>query len=145
MRNHTAMVNTDRNLSPITVHMEEMTVDEINYSISHFICEIKKLDGNDYPSDTLYSIVVSLQLYFDKCGKSYKLLMDDQFSQIRHTLDNLMKQRARDGLNSGPKQAEVITTIEEDNLWLQGVLSTDTPKKLLHICSFSTFAHDLMK
>ena len=33
------------NISPISVALEDMTVDEINYSISRFVCELRKANG----------------------------------------------------------------------------------------------------
>ncbi|CAC5418561.1 unnamed protein product [Mytilus coruscus] len=49
-------------LSPIRVDLAEMSLDELNYSISRFICEVRKTDGTEYPPDTLYSLVICLQL-----------------------------------------------------------------------------------
>ena len=109
-----------------------MTVDEINYSLSRFICEVRKVDGSEYPADTLYSIIISIQLHLEKCNLKYKLLCDTEFQQIHHTLDNIMKQRAKSGVGQTKKQAQVITVEEEDALWRQGILGTDTPSKLLH-------------
>ncbi|CAC5407722.1 unnamed protein product [Mytilus coruscus] len=44
-------------LSPIRVDLAEMSLDELNYSISRFICEVRKTDGTEYPPDTLYSLL----------------------------------------------------------------------------------------
>ena len=78
-------------LSPIIVQLEEMSVDEINYSVCRFITEVRKLDGSDYPGDTLHTLVIMLQLYLCVKGNAYKLLVDDRFAEIRNALDNMMK------------------------------------------------------
>ncbi len=86
-----------------TVHMsrvlvlplEDMSVDELNFSISRFICEVKKCDGTDFPSSTLHGLIIALQIHLDSIGKKYKLLSDGVFQQIRNTWDNAMKMRAR--------------------------------------------------
>ena len=83
-------------ISPIMVFLEDMTIDEINNSVSRFIIEVKKMDGTEYPADTLYSLVISVQLYMDSIGRPYKFLNDESFIQIKNTLDNVMKSHARD-------------------------------------------------
>ena len=65
------MANTDMtaNMSPVDPSLEEMTVDELNFCVSRFITKVRKADGNEYPPDTLYSLVISIQLYMEKCDK----------------------------------------------------------------------------
>ncbi|XP_046565575.1 uncharacterized protein LOC124274278 [Haliotis rubra] len=130
--------DTSRNLSFIMVPLEEMSVDELNYTISRFVCEVKKTDGTDFPSDTLYGLVICLQLHMDSIGKAYKFLTDDAFLQIKNTLDNMMKRRAKDPSSKPPVQAEVITPEEEEVLWAKGVLGSDNPKQLLDTIFYLT-------
>ena len=47
-------------MSFIPVNLCQMTKDEINYSISRFICEVRKADSSEYPRDTTYQLVTSL-------------------------------------------------------------------------------------
>jgi hypothetical protein len=120
------------NLSPIRVKLENMSVDELNFCISRFLCEAKKVDGTDYPADTVHSLVICLQLFMDTRGQQYKFLSDPLFQQIRNTLDNVMKERTRNHVGGPKKQAQIITTEEESSLWECGTLGSDTPDKLLH-------------
>ena len=53
-------------LSPILVELSEMTKDEINYTVSRFIMEICKKNGEKYPGSSLKQIVLRLQFYFNK-------------------------------------------------------------------------------
>lgn len=48
-RNKQAMEQPQLNISPILVQMEDMTVDELNFSISRFIVEVKKEDRTEFP------------------------------------------------------------------------------------------------
>jgi hypothetical protein len=115
-------------LSPILVDLEQMTVDEVNevnYSICRFITEVRRVDGAEYPGDTIRSLVIMLQLYLEVCGNAYKLLIDDRFAQIRNSLDNVRKSRARSGIGVTKRQAEIITVEEKD------ILGTGDPKTLL--------------
>jgi hypothetical protein len=82
-RNETAKYSPD--ISPIFVDIDDMTKDELNYSISRFICEATTVDGSEYPSETIHSFVICLQLYLDTIGRNYKFLNDDAFSQIKNT------------------------------------------------------------
>ncbi|CAC5393031.1 unnamed protein product [Mytilus coruscus] len=81
-------------LSQIRVDLAEMSLDELNYSISRFICEVRKTDGTEYPSYTFYSLVICLQLYMDTLGYNHIFLSDSSFIQIKNSLDNVMKLRA---------------------------------------------------
>lgn len=130
-RNETAKKSPD--ISPILVDLDDMTKDELNYSISRFLCEVRKIDGSEYvyPSETMHGFVITLQLYLDTIGKSYKFLSDEAFSQIKNTLDNIMKSKAKENIGGSIKQALPITEEEEDLLWQKNVLGDDTPEKLV--------------
>jgi integrase len=112
--------------------LENMTKDELNYSISRFICEVKKKNGDDYPGETLHELVISLQLHFDLKGKPLKFLNDPDFMQLKNTLDGVMKDRAKAGLGIRRKQAQVITLEEEEILWQKNVLGSSNPTQLLN-------------
>ena len=62
-------------ISPIAVNLEEMTVDEINYSVSRFIFEVRNSNGTEYPADTLYSLVMCIQLYMEQLGYNINSLI----------------------------------------------------------------------
>ena len=68
-----------------------ITVENLNFAVCHFIMEVKKLDGSDFPGRTLYDIVICLQFTLEKLGYSFRLLNQDDFKRVRFTLDNLMK------------------------------------------------------
>lgn len=126
------VADADPTLSPIHPSLDEMTKDELNYSLSRFICEIKKKNGDEYPGETLHEIVICMQLHFELTNKSYKFLSDPDFLQIKNTLDGQMKHRAKSGLGGQRKQAGIITIEEEEEMWRQGVLGTDNPTKLVN-------------
>ncbi|XP_052086492.1 transcriptional regulator QRICH1-like [Mytilus californianus] len=117
-------------LSPIRVDLAEMSLDELNYSISRFICEVRKTDGTEYPPDTLYSLVICLQLYMDTLGYNHKFLSDSSFIQIKNSLDNVMKLRA--DVHVPKKQAEEISLEEEEKLWASDSLGSGNARHLLN-------------
>ena len=85
-------------LSPILVELSEMTKDEINYTVSRFIMEICKKNGEIDPGCSLKQIVLCLQFYLNKFGVNWKLLSDPYHMQLRNTLDNTMKDTAKSGI-----------------------------------------------
>ena len=108
-----------------------MTVDELRYSITRFIIEVKKNNGEDFPTRTLYQIVICFQEYLETFDLNYKLLQDDEFTEVKRVLDCTMKERAKKGIGINRKHAQVIILQEADTLWQKGILGTDTPEKLL--------------
>jgi hypothetical protein len=72
------------------------------------ICEATKVDG----SETIHSFVICLQLYLDTIRRNYKFLNDDAFSQIKNTLNNVMKIKSKDNIGGEKKQALPITEEE---------------------------------
>lgn len=130
-RNKTAVEQPVMDMSPIEVPLEKMTSDELNYSISRFVVEVRKENGDPYPGETLRGMIHMLQLHLEStCGKVYRFLSED-FLQIRNTLDTMMKKLKQRGVGADVKQAEVITLDEEEMLWNEGILGSETPTKLL--------------
>ena len=113
-------------LSPILVELSEMTKDEINYTVSRFIMEICKNNGEKYPGSSLKQIVLRLQFYLNKFRVNWKLLADPDFMQLRNTLDNTMKNNAKSGTGLTVKKAQEITLDKEELLW-KSELGSDNP------------------
>lgn len=124
-------------MSPIRVNLNNMTADELNFSISRFIVEVRKVNGDEYPGTTLKELVVMLQLHLQTLGKCHDLLSAD-FMQLHHTLDTTMKERVKKGVVRAGRQAEVITMEEEEMLWSRGVLGSATPRQLLYTLFYLT-------
>ena len=59
--------------------LESQSVEEINYGISRFVHEIKRVDGGDYPPKTIRQIVLLLQMHLIEHGKNFRLLMGKHF------------------------------------------------------------------
>ena len=100
--------------------------------MTKFITEVRKLDGSDFPPKTLYQIVICVQFYLETLGYTWHLIKDEVFTDLRHTLDNLMKPRTLMGICINVRKADIITKTEKDILWSRNVLGSDTPEQLLH-------------
>ncbi|CAC5409552.1 unnamed protein product [Mytilus coruscus] len=101
------LAKRDENISCIQPDLEEMTKDELCYSLSRFICEVIKENGEDYPGQTLYEILITIQMHFEQLGKCYKFVNDERFLQVKNTLDYTMKQRAYAGLGDTQEKSRI--------------------------------------
>ena len=118
-----------------------VTKSNLNEALCRFITEVKKVDGSEFPSRTLYDIVICLQFWLETQGFAWKLLNEDEFQDLRFTLHNVMKERVENGIGCRVRKAEVLTFTDEDLLWSLGLLGTHSPEVLLHTVLFSLGLH----
>ena len=71
---------------------------DLCFALSRFIREVKKLDGSEYPPNTLREIIIMVQMYLNENGIYWKLLEGSDFVSLRNVVDNTMKERHADGL-----------------------------------------------
>ncbi len=102
----------------ICVDLESKDVDksELCAALCQFLTEVRHADGHDYPGNTLYSIVVMLQLHYEKMDQTLKLIDDPEFLKVKNTLDILMKKRVADRISEKNKAADPITFEAEEEL-----------------------------
>ena len=111
---------------------ETITLDSLSVAIPHFISEVKKVNGQPYPSKTLYDIVICVQFQLELFGFTFKLLNDQDFSSIKWSLDNLMKKRTTEGVGMSVKKAQILSVSDEEYLWSLGLLGRHNPQVLLN-------------
>ena len=97
---------------------------------------MKKLDGTEFPGKTLYDIVICVQFYLETLGFSWKLLNNEAFTDVKFTLDNIMKMRTAAGIGTSVKKANFMSSSNEDYLWSLGFLGTHSPDVLLNTVVF---------
>ena len=108
-----------------------LTDDQLVYVLTGFILEVKKQNGEDYPAETLYELVICLQLFMFINGRKLKLLDDDKFVNVRNCLDNRMKELSREGHVHPRNQAVPITLEQENDMWERNILGGSNPKQLV--------------
>ena len=111
--------------------MSTICTESFLFGMKRFITEIRKLDGTDFPAKTLYQIVICVQFHLESMGLVWKLLDDKEFTELKFTLDNTMKQRVTNGIGINVKKADIISVVEEDILWERGILGSENPEQLL--------------
>ena len=73
-------------------------------------------EGEYYPSNTLYSLVMGLQHQLRGAARCVNLLTDVRFFQARQVLDLEMRRLCGQGLGAKLKKAEPLTNVDEDVL-----------------------------
>ena len=74
--------------------------------------------------------MVTVQMYLESLGYTWKLIDDPKFIKLKMCLDNKMKENAKKGLGREVCQAEALNGNEIDRLWESGVLGDSNPKQL---------------
>jgi Domain of unknown function (DUF3504) len=104
----------------------------LNMILCNFVLSLRRKDGNEYTSGTLFSIITSMQKYFEIHGRPISFLNDPNFNELKNCLDNSMHKFTKEGYGLQKRQANVITKKQENELWERGILGIDEPEKLLH-------------
>ena len=118
-----------------------MTNAYLNDALSFFIAEICTQNGQEYKPNTLYKIIIAIQLYFRQSGHFINFLDNVGFEGMRRILDAKMKDLSKQGLGIRRKMADVITEEQGDIMWQKGILGTDTPQKRLDTLIYSLGLH----
>ena len=120
--------------------LNQFSQNDLCFAMCRFVREVKKINGDDYPPNTVREIVIMIQMYLHENGIYWKLLDHPQFVTLRNVIDNTMKERHAMGL--GVKiSSEVISLNHEDSLFGKGILGDDTPLKLLNTVIYMMGMH----
>ncbi len=120
---------------------DSLTKDNLSYGLCRFLTEVKKMDSSDFPSKTLYEILISIQMHLESEGLYWKLIDDSNFVNVKYTLDNLMKLRTEQGMSLHTRKAEVLTYDHEEQLWQCRVLGSSNPEQLINTVVFMVGLH----
>ena len=112
--------------------VSKMSMESLRFWLPKFVLEVRHVDQQHYPPDSLYSICTGLQrsLKFNDQA-DVQLFSDSKFSCFTSTLDSEMK-RLRSMGKYQRKQAEVIGIEQEDMLWKKGLLGDHSPQALVY-------------
>ncbi len=121
--------NCDSRIKWSNIEGQEVTKANLAFALSCFLSEVRKKDGAEYPGETLYQLLISIQFYLEHTGRHWKLIDGEDFIPLKFTLDNLMKERAAMGLGKH-KSSSPISVSDENSLWDKGVLGTNDPDTL---------------
>ncbi|XP_066285874.1 transcriptional regulator QRICH1-like [Branchiostoma lanceolatum] len=107
---------------------------EMDFWLTKFIFEIRKIDGEPYPPATLYSLVSGLMRHFredlNRHDMNFLDRKDIRFAEFRKALDARMKELTSAGVGVKKKQADPLTPDDEDRLWQSNAISLSTSQGL---------------
>ena len=94
------------------------------YTLTRFILEVRKKNGDVYPAETLYEIVVCLQMFLNSHGINIQFLDDIEYIYVRNCLDNRIKELSCEGNVAKSKKADIITLVDENLMWPKQLVNT---------------------
>ena len=118
-----------------------MTKSELSYALCHFILEVTNKKSELYPHETLYVILMCLQMYLHSKGMYYKFMQDPDFVDVRNTLDNCMKHLSRISMVTKKEKVQPYTMSEEETMWSSGVLGQANLEQLLNTLMYLLSVH----
>ena len=126
-RNITSNVSIPENIC-------ELDTPELQLNLQRFVLEVRKKDGSEYPPNSLHHIACGVMRHLRQDGgkRTLDIFQDAAFADFRATLDAEMKRLNQKGVGSKKRQAEPISTTEEEQLWECGVLGDHCPQSLLN-------------
>ena len=95
----TKVTHYNREIKPIDASAKD--VDELHADLCDFIVEIRKENGEQYPSSSMYDLISGLSLYLEREHGFTNKLVSGAFRSIRNILDNVMKERTANGVGGG--------------------------------------------
>ena len=116
------------------------TKDDLCFSLSRFVREVKKIDGSDYPPNTIRELVLMIQMHLHENEVYWKLLDDPVFLCLCNVVDNTMKERHAQGLGVR-KSSEIISLDVENKLFESGILGESSPLQLLRTVIYMLGLH----
>ncbi|XP_033736605.1 uncharacterized protein KIAA1958-like [Pecten maximus] len=108
----------------------------LNEALSFFIGEVRSEAGSEYRPNTIYELVVSIQHHFRTNGRFISFLDDQSFAGMKAVLDSKMKELSKKGMGLQRRQADVISQVQEEDMWRTNILGSDAPQKLLDTMVF---------
>ena len=105
-----------------------------------FVREVKKLDGSEYPPNTVRELVIMIQMHLHENSVFWKLLDQPQFLTLRNVVDNTMKERHCAGLGKR-RSSDIISLDHENKLFNRGVLGDSSPEQLLKTVIYMVGMH----
>ena len=76
-------------------------MDELQADLCDFIEEIRKENGEQYPSSSMYDLISGLSLYLEREHGFTNKLVSGAFRAVRNILDYVMKERTAEGVGGG--------------------------------------------
>lgn len=102
-------------------------------ALKHFVFEIKRYDGSEYPANTIYNIICGISRFIKENRVECNILdkEDEAFGYFVKSLDARMRDLTTRGVGNGRKTADPVTDEDETKLWSSGAFSVSDADGLL--------------
>ena len=105
-----------------------------------FVREVRKLDGQEYPPNTLREMVILIQMFMHENSVNWKLLDDAEFQILRNVVDNTMKQRHAMGMGVC-QSSKSISVQNENQMFRSRALGEENPIQFLRTVIYMIGLH----
>ena len=118
--------------------LDNMNIEELNDSLSLFVREVCKPDGQPYPGTSLLTLTVALFRYLRKknMGMTNMSRYSAEFTKFRKALYARVRDLQSADLRGRVKQAMPISLQHENLLWDKGLLGSHSSKALFNTVFF---------
>ncbi|KAG8040522.1 hypothetical protein G9C98_002518 [Cotesia typhae] len=115
----------------------QLTADELNYSLCHFVKEVRKPNGSEYAPDTIYYLCLGIQQYLFENNRIDNIFTDTFYEQFTDCLNDVAKKFSV--LYNDAQY--IVTRVEEEHLWECKQLGAHSPHVLLSTLMFFNTKH----
>ena len=102
--------------------------------LSTFFLEVRKGDGQPYCPRSLSSMLSGIHRYI-QANSAHKVNIQQQegeFKRLHTLLDNLYSQLHKQGIGTTKVQASIISTSQEQHLWMSNTFNDETPLGIIN-------------
>ncbi|XP_066300880.1 zinc finger MYM-type protein 3-like [Branchiostoma lanceolatum] len=129
-------INPQDQCHVVPTSLQTTTAAEMNFWLSRFVFEVRRVDGEPYPASSVYGIICGLIRHFrEELGSHDVNFLDKKdirFAEYRKAMTARMKELKAEGVGFEKRQADPLTMEDEDKLWTSGTISTHTSMGLSH-------------
>ena len=86
---------------------------DLEYALCRFVREVKKIDGSNFPPNTVRELVTLIQMHLHKNSIIWKLLSGEKFANLCNVVDNTIKERT--AMELGVKCSSSVMSLESGN------------------------------
>ncbi|XP_078361597.1 uncharacterized protein KIAA1958-like [Oculina patagonica] len=110
--------------------LEEYDCEALDKTLSQFYAELRKENGEEYEPDSLKVMQAALERYLKTKSYPKSIIRDREFLNSRKVLEGKARKLREQGKGKRPNRAKSLTTEEEEILWQNGQLGSETPRAL---------------
>ena len=117
--------------------IRECSEQELGKWLQHYVLEVRKQNGEEYPYKTLYKLCCGIQrVYNDSTDGTYRPPVkifdptNQHFYRFYHSLDSKMAELQHAGIGIETNQADIITDEDINQLWETDTISISESKGL---------------